>query len=69
MEVISNIDRLLGDNLKTAICKNAKISIAAPCFSICAYEQSSKKRAASVPLSLQTRQRRESNYCCSLKNM
>ena len=38
MEVITNIDRLLGDELKTVIRKNGKISIAASCFSIYAYE-------------------------------
>ena len=43
MEVISNIERLLGDNLRTAIRKNAKISIAASCFSIYAYEALKKE--------------------------
>lgn len=43
MEVITNIDRLLGDDLKTVIRKNAKISIAASCFSIYAYETLKKE--------------------------
>src|SRR5690554_3300580 len=43
MEVITNIDRLLGDDLKTVIRKNAKISIAASCFSIYAYEALKKE--------------------------
>ena len=43
MEVITNIDRLLGDELKTVIRKNGKISIAASCFSIYAYEALKKE--------------------------
>ena len=38
IEVISNTDRLLGDYLRASIQKNAKISIAASCFSLYAYE-------------------------------
>src|SRR5690554_2633605 len=43
MEVISNTDRLLGDYLKASIHKNAKISIAASCFSLYAYEALKKE--------------------------
>jgi len=38
MEVISNIDRLLGDDLHQTLKKDARVSIAASCFSIYAYE-------------------------------
>lgn len=38
MEVINNIDKLLGDDLKLTLTKDAKVSIAASCFSIYAYE-------------------------------
>ncbi|MUT65662.1 helicase-related protein [Paenibacillus sp. NEAU-GSW1] len=38
MEVINNIDQLLGDDLKQSIRKGSKLSIAASCFSIYAYE-------------------------------
>jgi hypothetical protein len=38
MEVISNIDKLLGDDLKLTLKRDAKVSIAASCFSIYAYE-------------------------------
>jgi len=38
MEVINNINELLGDDLKRSLRKGTKISIAASCFSIYAYE-------------------------------
>lgn len=38
MEVINNIDKLLGDDLRQSIRKGSKLSIAASCFSIYAYE-------------------------------
>ncbi|MEK4471785.1 helicase-related protein [Paenibacillus sp. FSL R7-0048] len=38
MEVINNTDKLLGDDLKYSIKKGSKLSIAASCFSIYAYE-------------------------------
>jgi len=38
METINNIDRLLGDDLKQEIRTGSKISIAASCFSMYAYE-------------------------------
>jgi len=38
MEIINNIDNLLGENLKLEIRKGSKVSIAASCFSIYAYE-------------------------------
>lgn len=38
MEVINNIDKLLGDDLKVTLKKDTKVSIAASCFSIYAYE-------------------------------
>mgnify|MGYP000017532109 CR=1 FL=1 len=38
MEVISNIEKLLGDDLKLTLKKDSKVSIAASCFSIYAYE-------------------------------
>jgi len=38
MELITNIDRLLGDDLKLEIRKGSKLAIAASCFSIYAYE-------------------------------
>src|SRR5690606_5479489 len=38
MEIINNIDQLLGDNLMLSLRKDSKLSIAASCFSIYAYE-------------------------------
>ena len=38
MEIIDNINQLLGNNLKQAIAPGAKIQIAAASFSIYAYE-------------------------------
>src|ERR1035438_7553215 len=38
MEIIDNINRLLGDDLKHSILPGAKVRIAASCFSIYAYE-------------------------------
>ncbi len=38
MEIIDNINRLLGDDLKKALVPGAKLKIAASCFSIYAYE-------------------------------
>ena len=38
MEIIDNINRLLGDDLKQTIKPGAKLKIAAACFSIYAYE-------------------------------
>ena len=38
MEVIDNINQLLGDNLKKTVAPGAKLRIAASCFSIYAYE-------------------------------
>ena len=38
MDIIDNINHLLGDNLKQTIHKNAKLKIAASCFSIYAFE-------------------------------
>jgi superfamily II DNA or RNA helicase len=38
MEIIDNINQLLGDNLKEALMPGAKLKIAASCFSIYAYE-------------------------------
>jgi len=38
MEIIDNINRLLGDNLKQSIVAGAKLKIAASCFSIYAFE-------------------------------
>ncbi|MGQ3684846.1 MAG: helicase-related protein [Candidatus Loosdrechtia sp.] len=38
MEIIDNINQLLGDNLKNAIRPESKLKIAASCFSIYAYE-------------------------------
>ena len=38
MEIIDNINRLLGDDLKHSIRAGAKVRIAASCFSIYAYE-------------------------------
>lgn len=38
MELIDNINNLLGDNLKTSVIPGAKLKIAASCFSIYAYE-------------------------------
>ena len=43
MEIINNIDRLLGDDLKNTIEKNSKLSIVASCFSIYAYEALKKE--------------------------
>ncbi len=38
MEIIDNINHLLGDNLKQDIQKGSKLKIAASCFSIYAFE-------------------------------
>ncbi|MCF7765114.1 MAG: hypothetical protein K9N62_15715 [Verrucomicrobia bacterium] len=38
MEIIDNINRLLGDDLKKALRPGSKLKIAASCFSIYAYE-------------------------------
>ena len=38
MEIIDNISKLLGDNLKRTIVPGAKLKIAASCFSIYAFE-------------------------------
>lgn len=38
MDIINNVQNLLGDDLKNTIEKGSKISIAASCFSIYAYE-------------------------------
>ena len=38
MEIIDNINRLLGDDLKQSIVPGAKLKIAASCFSIYAFE-------------------------------
>ncbi len=38
MEIIDNINQLLGDNLKSSILKGTKFKIAASCFSIYAFE-------------------------------
>lgn len=38
MELIDNINQLLGDNLKATLRPGSKVKIAASCFSIYAYE-------------------------------
>ena len=38
MEIIDNINQLLGDNLKKTITPGSKLRIAASCFSIYAFE-------------------------------
>ena len=38
MEIIDNMNRLLGDNLKQSIVPGAKLKIGASCFSIYAFE-------------------------------
>ena len=43
MELINNIDNLLGDDLKIEISKDSKISIAASYFSIYAFEELRKE--------------------------
>ena len=43
MEVINNINKLLGDNIKIFIKKGSKISIAASFFSMYAYEKLKKE--------------------------
>lgn len=43
MEIIDNINELLGDNLKQTITKDTKLKIAASCFSIYAYEALKKE--------------------------
>lgn len=43
MELIDNVSRLLGDNLKETIRPGAKLKIAASCFSIYAYEALKKE--------------------------
>ena len=43
MEIIDNINLLLGDNLKTTIAPKSKLKIAASCFSIYAFESLKKE--------------------------
>ena len=43
MEIIDNINQLLGDNLKQAIAPGAKLQIAAASFSIYAFEALKKE--------------------------
>lgn len=43
MEVISNVDKLFGDDLKQTLKKSTKVSVAASCFSIYAYEALKKE--------------------------
>ncbi|MCK9276439.1 MAG: SNF2-related protein [Syntrophales bacterium] len=43
MEIIDNINSLLGDDLKKELCPNVKLKIAASCFSIYAYESLKKE--------------------------
>ncbi len=43
MEIIDNINQLLGDNLKTTIAPKSKLKIAASCFSIYAFEALKKE--------------------------
>jgi len=43
MKIIDNINSLLGDDLKTSLQPNAKLKIAASCFSIYAYEALKKE--------------------------
>ena len=38
MEIIDNISRLLGDDLKRSLKPGAKLKVAASCFSMYAYE-------------------------------
>jgi len=45
MEIIDNITNLFGDNLKKTLQPNAKLKIAASCFSIYAYEALKKELA------------------------
>jgi len=43
MEIIDNINSLLGDDLRSVLCRGTKIKIAASCFSIYAYEALKKE--------------------------
>ena len=43
MEIIDNINHLLGDNLKRTIAPKSKLKIAASCFSIYAFEALKKE--------------------------
>lgn len=43
MEIIDNINHLLGDNLKQTIKPGSKLKIAASCFSIYAFEALKKE--------------------------
>ena len=46
MEIIDNINRLLGDDLKQALRPGSKLKVAASCFSIYAYEALKKELKA-----------------------
>lgn len=46
MEIIDNVNRLLGDNLKQTLISGAKLKIAASCFSIYAFEALKKELEA-----------------------
>ncbi len=55
MELIDNINRLLGDDLKQTLKPGARLKIAASCFSMYAFEalkQSWKNRRAAIHLYL-----------------
>ncbi|MEC8936806.1 MAG: hypothetical protein VYB20_06260, partial [Pseudomonadota bacterium] len=43
MEMIDNINRLLGDDLKATVTPGARLKIAASCFSIYAFEALKKE--------------------------
>lgn len=43
MQIIDNINSLLGDDLKSSIRSNTKLKIAASCFSIYAFEALKKE--------------------------
>jgi hypothetical protein len=45
MQIIDNINLLLGDDLKVQLTRHSKLKIAAACFSIYAYEPLSTKEA------------------------
>ena len=43
MQIIDNINKTVKENLQKSICKGSKMSIAAACFSIYAYQELKKQ--------------------------
>jgi len=49
MEIFDNINKILKNDLEVSIEKNSRVSVAASCFSIYAYQALKKARAYKQP--------------------